>query len=524
MLCVTGGLLNLTLRQILSIITSLALLVVLAVACFRYTSTDDSRPNFILIVTDDQNVLTTAFMPNLQRLLADGGTTFSEAFSPTPLCCPARATLLRGQYAHNHLVKSNDGTTGGFPQFHTTRHEQSTLATWLDEAGYRTALIGKYFNAYPEGLVAPEGFDFPGRRYQPPGWDAWHALIDIPLDARDNPYNMYGYQINHNGRLERYGNDPDDYLTDVLGDLAVDFVSQAARADQPFFLYLAPTAPHLPAIPAPRHKGIFAEIKAPQNPSFNEADVTDKPSWLRVRHPLPAAQGKMLDSLYGRQAETLLAVDEALAALVDTLRARGELDSTYIIFTADHGLHNGEHRLWQSKLTPYRASAQVPLLVRGPGVLRGQEVEALTLLSDVAPTIARLADANPPAFVDGHSLVPWLTGNLNKAAERERVLFEFWPREGFPVDEREEPLHTVIQVPEYRALRSERYLYVEYRYATGDEEIELYDLEQDPFELVNIARHADGQVLETLRKNLKRLETCSGKACGVAEARTVKGG
>jgi len=157
------------------------------------------RPNFILIVTDDQAADTLAFMPTLQRFLVGGGTTFAQAFSPTPLCCPARATLLRGQYAHNHLVKSNDGTSGGFPQFHVTGDEKSTLATWLHNEGYRTSLIGKYFNAYPEGLVPPEGFDFPARDYVPPGWDDWYALIDIPDNKHADPYDMYGYQINHNG-------------------------------------------------------------------------------------------------------------------------------------------------------------------------------------------------------------------------------------------------------------------------------------------------------------------------------------
>lgn len=498
----------------------------LCAACERLDtgSAGSNRPNIILIATDDQNADTIAFMPNLQRLLIDGGTNFSQAFSPTPLCCPGRATLFRGQYTHNHLVKSNDGISGGFPQFYAVGNEASTLATWLQDAGYRTALVGKYFNAYPESLVPPAGFDSPGRRYVPPGWDEWYGLIDIPHNERANPYTMYGYQINQNGWLKRYGNDEADYLTDVLSGLAVDFVDDAVRRNDPFFLYLAPTAPHLPAVPAPRHLGRYEDIDAPRDPSFNEADMSDKPSWLARRRALTRGQTDAVDRLYRRQAEMLLAVDEALASLVDTLRVRGELDSTYLVFTSDHGLHNGEHRLWRSKLTPYRASSRIPLAIRGPGIPAGRDVDALTLLSDVAPTLAELAGVPTPAFVDGRSLTPWLATGSTQVKEREQLLLEFWPREGFPVDEREEPLHIVTPVPEYRALRSKRYLYTEYRYPNGSEELELYDLRRDPFELDNIAASADDALLEAFSERLLELESCKAAACRMAEDRPLRGG
>jgi N-acetylglucosamine-6-sulfatase len=506
-------------RRKIGVLFAVALLIlVLAVACFRYVSLSlDERPNFILIVTDDQAANTIAYMPNLQRLLVKGGTRFTQAFSPTPLCCPARATLLRGQYAHNHLVKSNDGTSGGFPQFHTTGHENSTLATWLNKKGYRTALVGKYFNAYPEGLVPPEGFDFPGRHYQPPGWDEWHAVIDIPHNVRDNPYNMYGYQLNHNGQLERYGDASGNYLTDVLGKAAVEFVDAAAQKERPFFLYLAPTAPHLPAIPAQRHQGVFKNVDVPRDASFNEARVADKPAWLARQRALTARQIDALDRVYRRQLESLLAVDETIYALVSSLKQHGEFDETYIVFTSDHGLHNGEHRLCRSKLTPYKASSRVPLLIRGPGVPVGHEVSGLTMLTDIAPTLTDLADAPTPTFVDGRSLVPLISSKFPEVRWRKRVLLEFWPRMGFPVDEREEPLHTTVEVPEYQALRSTRYLYVEYRYPNGNEETELYDLRRDPFELSNIALHADERLMESLEEKLNKLAKCRAATCREAE-------
>jgi len=351
----------------------------------------------------------------------------------------------------------------------------------------------------------------------PPGWDEWYGLLDIPKDLRTNPYDMYGYPMNQNGRIVRYGDDEEDYLTDVLGGLAVDFVDDAAQADDPFFLYFAPTAPHLPAIPATRHRGVFDNLEAPRPPSFNEADLSDKPGWLEGKNELTARTVRRLERTYRRQAEMLLSLDEALAALVETLRERGELASTYVVFTSDHGLHYGEHRLLRTKLTPYEASARVPLVVMGPGVPKGRTVDALTLLSDVAPTLAGFAKIPTPAFVDGRSLRPWLRRDPSRVEARAQVLLEFWPREGFPVDEREEPEHVEVRVPQYRALRSKRYLYTEYRYANGTKELELYDLKRDPFELRNVAGTEQLALLRALSRKLDVLQRCRAAGCRKAE-------
>lgn len=240
---------NLRLRRTILMLCAACLLLLINISCVQDNRTETKKPNIILIVTDDQNADTIAYMPTLQRLLIGKGTSFSSAYAPTPLCCPGRATILRGQYAHNHGVRSNDGVNGGFPKFYDASNEASTLATWLQDDGYRTALIGKYFNAYPEGLVPPEGFSFPGERHVPAGWDEWYGLLDIPLDTRSDPYSMYGYPMNRNGRIVRYGNDPDDYLTDVLSGLAVDFVEDNVDKRDPFFLYLTPTPPAPPSDP-----------------------------------------------------------------------------------------------------------------------------------------------------------------------------------------------------------------------------------------------------------------------------------
>lgn len=507
-----------TMRRFLPLLVTTLILIFSGVSCVRNVHPGNAkRANIILIVTDDQNADTIAYMPTLQQLLVDKGISFTNAYAPTPLCCPGRATILRGQYAHNHGVKSNDGVDGGFPKFYDAGNEASTLATWLHDEGYRTALVGKYFNAYPNGLVPPEGFSFPGKGYVPAGWSEWYGLLDIPKDIRTDPYKMYGYQMNRNGRVVRYGNDPDDYLTDLLAKLAVDFVERSVGRRDPFFLYLTPTAPHLPAIPAPRHLDMFEELKAPRPPSFNEADMSDKPMWLANRRTLTTERVAALDKTYRKQAQMLLAVDEMLASLIDTLKAHGELDSTYIMFTSDHGLHNGEHRLVNAKLTPYSASARVPLIVRGPGVPAGQTVDSLTLLSDVAPTLTDLVGAPAPAFIDGRSLGPWLgKRHPAEAVARKQVLHEFWPREGFPVDIREESARP-LPLPTYRALRSARYLYTEYSYPDGRQERELYNLERDPFELENVASTASTQLLKALSAKLGELQSCKASACRRAE-------
>jgi len=473
-------------------------------------------PNVILIMTDDQPAALSAFMPTVQRELADKGVQFSEAFTTNTLCCPARTSVLRGQYVHNHQVLSNGGPQGGFPKFYQTGFEASTLATWLQDAGYRTAMMGKYLNAYPFGPVGenPPNYRPPRHTYIPPGWNTWFGFFDVPKDPKNSPYAMYGYSVNHNGRVERYGHDPHDYQTDVLSEQATTFIRLQRRSRSPFFLYLAPTAPHLPTIAARRHQGLLEGLRAPRSPAFNEADMADKPRWLRALPRLTETDAARVDQLYRGQAEMLLAVDELVGAILETLRDTGELGNTYLIFTSDHGLHAGEHRLSKMKLTPYAASARIPLIIRGPGVPAGRTLEQLALNTDIAPTITALAGVTPPAFVDGRSLAPLWSGAPPRW--RQTALMEFWPRRTLE-DYGAEHLNARVAVPQYRAVRSKRHLYVEYRYQDGATEGELYDLAQDPFELTNLYSRTDPELLQSYAEHAERLQACSGGGCRKAE-------
>jgi N-acetylglucosamine-6-sulfatase len=226
------------------------------------------RPNVVLIVTDDLDARSVEAMPAVRSLLHEQGVRFTNAFASTPLCCPARVSILRGQYVHNHGVLSNGGPYGGFTTFRRRGGEDSTVATWLQAAGYRTALLGKYLNGYPEEADPT---------YVPPGWDEWYAF------AGGTSGFYADYELNENGRLVPYGSAPGDYSTDVLSAKATEFIERTTTADQPFFLYLAPYAPHAPRLPAPRHADTFADVQVPRSPAFNEADVSDKPGWVGSR-------------------------------------------------------------------------------------------------------------------------------------------------------------------------------------------------------------------------------------------------
>jgi arylsulfatase A-like enzyme len=447
------------------------------------------KPNLILIVTDDLDVRSLAALPRLRALMADNGTTFTNAFVTTSTCCPSRASILRGQYAHNHQVRTNELPDGGFQKFYDLGLESSTIATWLQAAGYKTVLIGKYLNDYPRNLPPT---------YVPPGWDEWYGKLPNQI--------YFNFRLNQNGRVVQYGANPEDYLTDVETRIAVDFVERNVSAAQPFFIYLTPTAPHnevlsggvsIPPLAAPRHENEFAGVTAPRLPSFNEEAVADKPLWLRRLPPLDAANIALTDEYYRKRLQSMRAVEEMLDNLIKTLEKFGAMSNTYIFFTSDNGFHFGEHRLPPQKCTPYDEDIRVPLLVRGGGLPAGRILDQLVLNIDLAPTLAELAGAPAPNFVDGRSLVPLLTGNLSRAREwRQAFLVEFWQLPNLPF-------------PDYQAIRSADCKYVEWN--GGD--LELYELLDDPFEMNSVHRQTNPQLLAKLSSELARLSECAGDSC-----------
>jgi len=451
------------------------------------------RPNIVFILTDDLDAASIAFMPKLKALLIDQGVSFSNFFASFSLCCPSRATILRGQYAHNTQILGNGPPSGGFEKFHSLGEENSTVATWLQAAGYRTMYVGKYLNGYPEGVALT---------YVPPGWDEWYSAV------KGKPYGEYDYTLNENGKLVTYGNKPEDYGTDVYARKSVDFIRRTAKEGKPFFIHLSVYAPHSPATPAPRHENLFLDAQAPRTPNFNEEDVSDKPSYIRNRPPLTSKEIAQIDEEHRKRLQSLQAVDDAIEALIDTLKAVGQLDKTYIFFTSDNGFQLGNHRL-MGKIAPYEESIRVPLIVRGPGVPAGRTIEHLAGNVDLAPTWAELAGAKAPDFVDGRSLVPLLGGNPPST--------ESW-RQAFLLENGNlERRSQGLAIPPYRAIRTKEYLYVEYN--TGERE--LYDLNEDPYQLKSLHASADPNLLQQLSSQLAELRSCVAASCRIAESKPL---
>jgi N-acetylglucosamine-6-sulfatase len=446
-----------------------------------------AKPNVVVIMTDDQTVESLRVMGNVKTLLADQGTTFDSSFASFALCCPSRATFLTGQYAHNHGVMGNAPPAGGYAKLDSS----NTLPVWLQRAGYHTVHVGKYLNGYPG----------PDRTHVPAGWTEWYGSID------PSTYRFYNYTLNENGRLVSYGSDPGSYQADVYSRKAVDAIRRLAPAAAPFFLSLAFLAPHsggpresddprnlATPVPAPRHRNRFASEPFPQSASFNEADVSDKPVGIRNRPLLSAQQIADITENYRQRLESLLAVDEAVAAIVAALRDSGELDQTLIVFTADNGFFHGEHRVPLGKVLLYEPSIRVPLILRGPGVPRAQRVAELVANIDLAPTIVDAADARPLRVLDGRSLVP-LAQDAGRRTGRD-ILIERGPGGNNQ------------QI--FTALRTPRYLYAEY----SNGERELYDLVRDPDQLTSLHADPASQSIRTrLAERLAQLRSCAGATC-----------
>jgi arylsulfatase A-like enzyme len=441
-------------------------------------------PNILLILADDMDTTHVQYMPLLRKHLTARGTTFPNTFVSYSVCAPSRASILTGQYAHNHGVLENRPPRGSFRRFFDDGREGSTIATWLRAAGYRTGLIGKYINRYPlQRNLA----------YVPPGWDDWRGYFDWASAADGRVY--YEYDLNENGRVVRYGDEDKDYLTDVMRDKALDFLARTPD-DQPFFLYLSPFAPHSPVVPAERHHQLFPDLKAPRSPNYNEEDVKDKPAWVQAQPPMTSEVMQATDALFRARVQSLQAVDEMIDALVKALEARSLLEDTFIVFTSDNGFQLGGHRMDHGKGDPYDESIRVPFVVRGPGVAAGRSEPALALNIDLAPTFAAIAGAEAPETVDGRSLLRLLTGKATQRDWRSDFLVELFSKEE-------------AGIGEYTALRTTEHLYVEH--ATGERE--LYDLQKDPHQLDSQHAGAESALLERLSTRLLQLKSCRGESC-----------
>jgi len=471
-------------RKIVLPLASVALVVLLALGLSGSMPTGaqklTAKPNIVFILADDMRKDDLKYMPKMRSVLKDKGMIFHNAFVSTPLCCPSRATIMRGQYAHNSGVWNIFGSSSGWQTYRAKGLERNNVATRLDATGYRTGLFGKYLNGYK------------GTSDKPPGWDEWFA--------HTGGAHYYDYKINDDGTVRHFGSSAADYETDVIANRAKTFIGTSVRTGKPFFAYVAPKAPHDPYTPARRDEHTFDGIRAARSPSFNEKNVSDKPPWIRKLPRLSDAKKAKIDKRAEKRAETLQALDDLVAGIVGKLGDSGVLSNTYVFFTSDNGFHMGEHRISRpGKGRSYEEDVRVPLLVRGPGVAaRRQAQEKLVLNTDYLPTFMDLASAQTPGYVDGRSLRPALKGNAT--AWRSAVLLEA----------HDAPSNT----PPYSGIRtSSGRKYVEY--ANGKKE--LYYLDRDHYELRN--SYDPSNPPTALATRLQALKSCAKDGCRAAENR-----
>ena len=498
--------------NVLVIALLLALLVSMGVppAMLVVAQEAPTSPNIVLILTDDQDLTLDSmdYMPLTRELIGQQGMTFENFFAPVPLCCPARASLLRGQHAHNTDILWNLPPLGGFQKFFDLGMEDATIATALQDAGYRTALIGKYLNGYPDP-------DKP--THVPPGWDRWW------VPTTDSAYASYDYTVNEDGDLVYYGEDPDDYITDVIAAQTIRFITETSRLSQetPFFVMASIYAPHSPSVPAPRHTDLYSDAVAPRTPSFNESDMSDKPPFMQAFPSLTISDTVNMNIAYRNQKRSLAAVDELVASVIQTLDNEGLLSNTYVVFTSDNGLHMGQHRVLSGKGMPYEADIRMPLLIRGPGVPTDVVRNDLTAIIDLAPTFADIAGAELAVPSDGRSLLP-LLHDTEPQPWRTAILLEHWqPPINETTDSRlalEAPdpgdaqlmgRPSSLETPDYSGIRTLDYKIIK-RVRSA---VELYDIDQDWDEIYNQAGDATDDFRNSLQAWLTSLLECAGDTC-----------
>ncbi len=502
------------------------------------------QPNILVVMTDDQALADVRQMPNVRKLLAARGTSFGNAVDSFPLCCPARATFITGQYAHNHGVAGNFWPYGWYGM----KNRANILPTWLRRAGYKTALIGKWLNGYGARDAHGE---------IPKGFDTWRGLLDV------SAYDYFNFEMNRDGKLLTWGDSsfarklvqfanievtpgPDggphtiaevlasareifppgdfgtqkakNYSPDVTGRMTQRIVRGQASSRRPFFVWWAPASPHREDVattilgrpgadprPAPRYEKRSESFKLPRPPSFNYSDPADPASLVSQLPSMTDTQIRQLELDYQGRLGSLLAVDDHVGKLVRILRRTNQLRNTLIVFVSDNGWVQGQHRITGDKFVPYEESIRVPFILRGPGIPKHRKIKKQVSDIDFASTLLDAAGAKPGRTQDGISLLP-VSRHPTRAPDRALELEATSPLfagEGFPM-RYDQP---------YAAVRTSRYKYIEWSYGAK----ELFDLRLDPYELHNvIADPAYASILQRLATKLAKLRDCKDASCQVS--------
>ena len=435
------------------------------------------RPNIVLITADDMRLDDLRWMPQTKKLIGAAGATVPTFISNHPMCCPARAEILSGRYGHNSGVLHNTGPYGGYPAWRTPGQH---VGRWLQGSGYRTALVGKFLNRWERSP------------HTPPGWNRFNPTLR-------GIYKPFEIRMWHNGRPRSYSG---THTSDLMGGFTKEYIRSFAKSGDPFFIWCSQVAPHDmlvngafgPPRPALRHRTLYQDVLPPSlaDPSFNEADVSDKPP--SVRASAKQSRQEMI-VLHRARIRSLRSVDDQVKAVVDTLRQVGQLRRTYVFFLSDNGYLIGEHRQ-VGKNRPYEPALRVPFLVRGPGIPAGVVRPAVYSMVDLAPTFLQIAGAQPPVVIDGRSILASLrtgvTGYGDYLIQGGDSHEPWW----------------------WRGVRSRGFVYA--RYSNGFEE--LYDRTNDPYQLRNVVDDpAYADELARQRQRRDELRSCTGAECWMAQ-------
>ncbi|KAJ8111105.1 hypothetical protein ONZ43_g5703 [Nemania bipapillata] len=493
------------------------------------TGSGGSRPNIVFILTDDQDLHMQSldYMPFVKKHLTDHGTSFRRHFCTTALCCPSRVSLWTGKAAHNTNVTDVTPPYGGYPKFVSQGLNEKYLPVWLQDAGYNTYYTGKLFNAHSVDT------------YNTPFAAGWTGS-DFLLDPFTYWYMNSTFQRNRDPPVSYEG----QYSVDVLAEKAIGFLDEAYEAGKPFFIGLAPVAPHSdiqspafkhgnhsnitevqfrPPVSAERHAHLFPDAKVPRTANFNP----DKPSgggWIRNLRKQSPEVIEFNDYFYAQRLRALQSVDELVDRVVRRLEDFGILDNTYVIYSTDNGYHIGQHRLHPSKQCSFEEDINIPLIIRGPGVPEKFTTDIVTAHTDLAPTLLKIAGAPLRDDFDGLA-IPLTQDGLAQAKDdrHEHVTVEHWgfgANEGLILDwyPRARLNHT------YKAMRVIGKSYNLHYQVWCHNEHELYDLNTDPGQMVNLL-HPDEPSTRTLlglplQKVTRRLDSllfvlksCRGQTC-----------
>ena len=461
-----------------------SLTAVAPVASPSAAGTGHRHPNVLLIMADDQTYGTLDVMPAVQALQSRG-TTFTQYFDSFPLCCPTRAAVLSGQYSHNNGVWDNSGIQGGYGALF---HKKNTLPKWLHDAGYRTGILGKLMNGY---TMARYGV--------PEGWDVFRVpegqiYSYDTTDIRDETGNLTSYP---------------GYRTDIYSQLALDVLDKLGT-NKPWFLWLAPNAPHVGApvdpddspeltscSPSPVWRDYDQGATLPPSLAYNEFDTSDKPRHMRQLPPLTPEQMAAIKEEYTQQLECLRSLDSYVATVIGHLATTGQLANTDVIYLSDNGYAYGEHRVLRGKKLPYDYASHLPLVAAGPDFPQGVDASPRSSV-DIAATILDLTGATPEHTIDGTSIRTPVKSSRPIIHEG-RVLGH-------------NSFHSKIR--KYWGIRTPNWLYVHYRYKDWSDDYELYSRRYDPWQMDSLAYDPDYQdVAHRLARRLAGLQACDGAEC-----------